>query len=248
MIKAILFDLDDTLLDIRLEYFLFHYISGQAHIFSDISGKSYPAAFGSLVNAYLTINNQKRTDGLTNRELFNATLGKSLEITPEDPMVMDALHCYDTEIVPSMNKKGFFESRPEPGANEAIQKIQDMGLTMALATNTLFSLEADMVRLGWAGIEDAPFVAISTIDTATRTKPSARYYQEFLGQIGFSAAECLMVGNDIQRDFPHPDIGLPTAYVGHANPRRAVFRGNLHQFAQELPRLVESLNAQESEN
>lgn len=141
MIKAILFDLDDTLLDIRLEYFLFRYISGQAHIFSDISGKSYPAAFGSLVNAYLTINNQKRTDGLTNRELFNATLGKSLEITPEDPMVMDALHCYDTEIVPSMNKKGFFESRPEPGANEAIQKVQDMGLTMALATNTLFSLE-----------------------------------------------------------------------------------------------------------
>lgn len=127
MIKAILFDLDDTLLDIRLEYFLFRYISGQAHIFSDISGKSYPAAFGSLVNAYLTINNQKRTDGLTNRELFNATLGKSLEITPEDPMVMDALHCYDTEIVPSMNKKASLSHARNPGPTKPFRKYRIWG-------------------------------------------------------------------------------------------------------------------------
>ena len=51
-----------------------------------------------------------------------------------------------------------------------------------------------------------------------------------------------MVGNDAVRDLPRADCGLRTAYVGHARPKRAVWRGSMAELARELPDLVRRLN------
>ncbi|MDD2588927.1 MAG: HAD family hydrolase, partial [Atopobiaceae bacterium] len=77
---------------------------------------------------------------------------------------------------------------------------------------------------------------------STRVKPFARYYQEFAGAMGLTCDECLMVGNDASRDFPRPDCGLATAYVGHGWPKRAVWRGDPERLARDLPFLVDDLN------
>ena len=96
--------------------------------------------------------------------------------------------------------------------------------------------------MGWAGIEDAPFLRVSHSGNSTRLKPKARYYEEFVSAIGLAPSECLMVGNDARRDFPRPDIGMRTAYVGHACPRRAVWCGRMSELADALPAIIDELN------
>ena len=52
-----------------------------------------------------------------------------------------------------------------------------------------------------------------------------------------------MVGNDAVRDLPRADCGLRTAYVGHARPKRAVWRGSMAELARELPDLIARLDS-----
>ena len=83
---------------------------------------------------------------------------------------------------------------------------------------------------------------MSGVTNSTRSKPSARYYQEFANQLGVSLEECLMVGNDAVRDIVRDGCGLRTAYVGHGRPGGAVWRGPMERLARELPALVASLD------
>ena len=49
-----------------------------------------------------------------------------------------------------------------------------------------------------------------------------------------------MVGNDAKRDFPHPECGVRTVYVGHAKPTRAVWSGHMRDLAAALPRILDA--------
>jgi hypothetical protein len=53
-----------------------------------------------------------------------------------------------------------------------------------------------------------------------------------------------MVGNDAKRDFPRPDIGLRTLYVGHAWPKRALWRGRSERLALDLSTIIDLANEQ----
>ena len=74
MIRAVLFDMDDTLLDIDLGAFVAKYIAGESRILGSIARKS-PLALGvPLSRSYLAISSGKRNDDLTNGRLFADTL------------------------------------------------------------------------------------------------------------------------------------------------------------------------------
>lgn len=246
MIKAVLFDLDDTLLNIDLASFVARYLSGQARVLSEISGLPYIRTAAAITSAYLAVDSQKRMDDMTNAELFSQIVFRKTHIPLADPVIADAMTCYERSVLPTY-QNGLFHAYPRPGIQESLKSARALGLTVALATNPLFTLAADEVRMDWAGVRPEDFMAISTLENARRTKPSARYYEEFCCGLGLAPEECLMVGNDARRDFPRPDIGLPTAYVGHAWPRRAVFRGNLLEFAESLPGIVAYLDASDAQ-
>ena len=211
VIRAVLFDLDDTLLRLNLTAFIARYVAGATRLLASAARMS-PAALGiPYVRAFLAMDAQDREDSLTNERLFNKTILESTGI-------------------------------PLDGARAAVEAVHDAGLVCALATNPTFSLACDRARMGWAGVSEDDFALVSTYSNSTRCKPSLRYYQEFANLLGVRLEECLMVGNDAARDIVRPDCGLRTAYVGHARPKDAVWRGPMERLARELPDLVERLN------
>ena len=117
-----------------------------------------------------------------------------------------------------------------------------MGLAAALATNPVFTRDCIATRLRWAGFATGDFDLVTHMGNSTRLKPQARYYQQTIAALGLVPEECLMVGNDARRDFPRPDIGLATAYVGHGRPGRAVWRGPLAKLAEDIPAVIDRLN------
>ena len=241
MIRAVLFDLDDTLLRLNLTAFIARYVAGAARLLGEAARMS-PAALGlPYVRSFLTIDAQDRQDSLTNEQLFNQTFLSASGIPLDDPAITDLVDYYERELVPGF-AGGIVAARPVEGAREAIDAVWSSGLVCARATNPTFSLACDRARMEWAGVHEDDFALISTFSNSTRCKPSVRYYQEFANQLGVRLEECLMVGNDARRDIVRPDCGLRTAYVGHGRPSGAVWRGPMDQFARELPRIVARLN------
>lgn len=241
MIKAVLFDMDDTLLDINLSAFLATYVADVSRILSAISGKSAASYGVPFARGYLAMGDTKRADGLTNAEVFFQTFEKYSGLPISDPAILDAIRCYERDFLPKRSG-GIVAAKPMEGGMDTIERALNMGLKVALATNPSFSRNCIGVRMGWAGITGVPFERVSCMENATRLKPKARYYEEFASAIGLSPEECLMVGNDAKRDFPRPEIGMHTAYVGHAHPKRAVWCGRMSELAGALPSIIDELN------
>ena len=241
VIKAVLFDLDDTLVRLNLSAFIARYVAGASRLLASAARTSPISLGGPYVRAFLAIDSQKRSDSLTNEQLFNRVFFESTGIPLDDPAIADLVTYYESGIVPGFSG-GIVSARPVPGARKAIDAVHDLGLVCALATNPTFSLACDRARMGWAGVSEKDFALVSTYSNSTRCKPSTRYYQEFANQLGVSLEECLMVGNDAVRDIVRDGCGLRSAYVGHGRPGGAVWRGPMERLARELPALVASLD------
>ena len=241
MIKAVLFDLDDTLLRLNLTAFIARYVAGATQLLGQAARKSPAALAVPFMRGLLAIDSQDRRDSLTNEQLFNQTFFSASGIPLDDPVVHDLMDFYEREVVPGY-AGGVVGARPVEGARRAVDAVWSAGLVCALATNPTFSLACDEARMGWAGVSTDDFALVSTYSNSTRCKPSVRYYQEFANQLGVRLEECLMVGNDSRRDIVREDCGLRTAYVGHGRPSGAVWRGPMSDFARELPSVVARLN------
>nr|WP_314638971.1 HAD family hydrolase [uncultured Olsenella sp.] len=243
MIKAVLFDLDNTLLDINLSAFIARYLWAEARVLARIGRTPVPVAYAWLLRCYLAVDSATRQDDLTGRELFDKTYLRLSGVPLDDPTVRGAIDCLEGEWIDHL-RDGVTQARPRPGARRCVRRAQELGYTVALATNPVFSSAVDSARLRWAGLDDIDFALVSTLENSRRSKPSARYYQEFIASLGFVPEECLMVGNDAGRDIPRPDIGLRTAYVGHGWPRAAAWRGSIGKLADELGEFVARLDAE----
>ncbi len=243
MIKAVLFDLDDTLLELNLTAFVGRYALGASDLLAQAARRPTPPVALAFSQALLATEDAKRADSLSNEQLFCERFGHLTGIPMDDPAFRDLMATFDRDVVPTY-KDGIVRARPKAGARETVDKVHEMGLVCALATNPTFSIECDRVRMGWAGIREEDFALVSTWSNSTRVKPHAQYYQEFVDALGLTLNECLMVGNDIRRDFAKPEeCGLRTAYVGHARPQRAVWCGTLTELAKDLPALIARLDA-----
>ncbi len=74
-----------------------------------------------------------------------------------------------------------------PKAAETVRAAKEMGLRTALATNPIFPAIATESRIRWAG---------------------PAYYQEILKRMDLSPEECLMVGNDVTEDMIAAKLGM----------------------------------------
>ena len=243
MIKAVLFDLDNTLIDINLAAFMLRYMAGQARILSRVLRVAPPFASSAITAAYLAICSPRRTDQLLNEDLFHRVVERRLRLPFDPEPLAEATQYYDCTYIEKF-RGGLVQAGPRPGSHEAIEAARGLGLTVALATNPVVALAVDRVRMVWGELDPDEFADVSHIGNSRRTKPCAPYFEEFATRLGYAPSECLMVGNDAGRDFPRPNIGMPVAYVGHGRPKKGVFRGSLDELATRLPELVATLDAQ----
>lgn len=245
MIKAVLFDLDDTLLDINLSAFMARYLSGRCRLLAYATQTPLPKVVWAQGRSYLDVDRGDRQDALTNEQFMAARMAELCGIPLGEPALADALSFFDAIYIERL-RGGLVQARPRAGARRTIEIAQSLGLAVALATQPVFSLETDLVRMRWAEVDDIDFRLVSHAGNSTRTKPNAHYYQEFCCTLGLTPQECLMVGNDAGRDFARPDCGLRTAYVGHGLPGKGVFRGSIRELGDHLPELVAKLNAEDA--
>ena len=201
MTKAILFDLDGTLLPMDQEVFVKDYLGRMAAF---LAPHGYDPQ--SLIKAvWAGTGAMVKNDGKALNEdvfwyVFNSILGKDAK---QDLALFEEF--YRTEFQKAKDSCGF-----NPAAVEAIRQIKDMGYRLILATNPLFPAIATYSRARWAGLNPEDFELITTYENSRFCKPNPDYYREILGKIALDGSQCLMVGNDVGEDMIAGTLGMKT--------------------------------------
>ena len=198
-IKAILFDLDGTLLPMDMDKFITDYMGRLC---------TYLAPLGyapSLVTEAMWhgIAAMVRNDGcITNEDAFWQVFTKRFgEKAIKEKATL--VEFYRNEFPKIQTSCGY-----NPKAKWAVDKLKEMGYRTILATNPLFPALATAHRINWAGFETDEFEFFTAYEDSHYCKPNTAYYKEVLDRTGLKPEDCLMVGNDATEDMIAETLGM----------------------------------------
>ena len=199
MLKAILFDLDGTLLPMNLREF--QVTGGQ--LFAE-KMTEYGYDYNQMMEAnWAAVMAMANNDGSrTNSEAFFRTLcdifGDKITETFEH------INSYYANEFENVKKVCGFN----PEASKTLDYLKAKGYRLVLATTPWFPAVAIEKRIRWAGIDPGIFEYYSTLDNHSYCKPKAGYYEEVLQKIDLKPEDCLMVGNDATEDMAAEKLGM----------------------------------------
>ena len=198
-IKAILFDLDGTLLPMDNDTFVKAYFKGIA---TRLASYGYePKGLIDLIWAgiYAMIKNDGEK---TNEEVFWAKVVEvGGEKIREDKPGFDTFYREDFDKIQAAC--GY-----NPKAAEVLSTAKALGYRVALATNPVFPALATQKRIAWAGISYEDFELYTTYENSRHCKPNPKYYLDIVRALGVKTEECLMVGNDVGEDMIAQTVGM----------------------------------------
>ncbi len=198
-IKAVLFDLDGTLLPMDQNEFLKGYFGllTEKMVKSGYDAKTFMKALLTGTDAMVA------NDGtMTNETLFWREFGKFY--APETLPPLTLFDEFYEKDFPKTRAFCGYDARPR----KIVDAVKEKGLLCVLATAPAFPAVATETRMGYVGLSPDDFLLYTTYENCTYCKPSEGYYREVLAKIGCAPSECLMVGNDVTDDM------LPASAVG----------------------------------
>jgi FMN phosphatase YigB (HAD superfamily) len=232
-IKAVLLDLDDTLL-------------------------SFPASGGAFVKAYLgqitallqaqipdiqevLIKAVRKiatnTDPLQrNADIYWEMLAKAAGDAEGVSALRQTFDHFYRETYPQLQAL----SRPSETAAALITGLGERGYAVVIATNPLYPQTAIEQRLAWAGIDphDPAIWFVTHAENMHFAKPQPHYYEEIMTHIGFEPYEAIMVGDSWKNDIaPAARTGMHTYWIPNPYdpPGDGIVpdgRGSLEDFAE----------------
>ncbi|MGB9767602.1 MULTISPECIES: HAD family hydrolase [Dictyoglomus] len=235
MLKAILFDLDGTLLMNNFDLFMKNYFSLLMEEFKKIGDEK-----DLFKNLNFAIEKMLANKGpKTNYDVFWEEFTK---LTGKDRKYMeDFFMDFYSKKFPLL--KELSQARANSYAKEVVEKSFELGLKVVIATNAVFPLIAIKERLKWANLINYPYDLITSMEVMHSCKPNLEYYKEILERINVTPEKTLMVGNDIKEDLSASKLGILTfLYTPHNNlilnlDHKPDFMGDLKDLFELLPLL-----------
>jgi FMN phosphatase YigB (HAD superfamily) len=207
MIKAVLLDLDDTLLANPTRRFTGNYLGLLDRFLRERLGMD-GIIDGLMAGTRAVIQNGNPLK--TNWETFYEVLDPLL---PVGRAVFDpAVNEFYRTVYPQLEAN----TQKRPGARRLVNWLLDQGHAVVVATNPFFPRIAIEQRLAWAGlpVNEVPFALVTALENMHYAKPHPAYYEEVLARLGFQADEAIMVGDDWENDIiPAWQAGLNTYWV-----------------------------------
>jgi len=211
MIRALLLDLDNTLLENDMDRFVPAYLAALGEY---VSGFFPPDDF---IRHLMRATNEmlSNTDPTrTNMEVFDAAFFPAIGRTrAELEPLFDAFYA---NHFPQLRRL----TRPVPAARPLLEWAFARGFQVVVATNPLFPRSAIEQRLEWAGVPagEFPYDLITGYEDMHAAKPHPAYFLEIAQRLGRRTEECLMVGDDWQMDIlPALEVGMGAYWIADAD-------------------------------
>lgn len=204
-IKAVLFDLDGTLLRVQMAEFIPRYIQGLAQCCVEVvAPKKFEQAMLSAIRSLIRFCGDGQ---LTNEQRLFSILQQQLNV-PET-VLQQAFAAYRHNGMEEL--QGLVKSIPL--ARVIVNDCLQQQIPVVLATNPVFPEFMISARLEWAGLGDLHFEHVTSYENSYYCKPQSGYFQAIAEQIGIEPQHCLMVGNDTQHDLAAVAVGMQTFLV-----------------------------------
>lgn len=211
-LRAILFDLDDTLLSNDMDTFLPHYLK----LISAYARDTYDPA--QLVQDLLAATQVMMDDSDPTVSNEDAFWDRFSQLTGFDraEMIPFFTRFYLTRFD---DLQKVVECRPE--SRLLVEWALRQGYSTVIATNPMFPRVAVDRRLAWAGVDDFDYALVTSYENMHFTKPNPEYYREILAILNCHPAEALMVGDDWERDMiPAAQVGIKTFWIAPVEQAR----------------------------
>lgn len=189
--KAILFDLDGTLLPLDEKLFVDIYFTELSKVFSEYNIES-----NKLVEAIWTTTHEiiKNDGKRTNEEAFWEKFKSIINI--------DLLNI--KEVLEKFYANEFFTKLKKCSTENNLAKVavnlaKKNGRKVVLATNPVFPIDA-LVRLKWTGLDIDDFDYVTHYSNSSFSKPNPKYYLDLCKKLNVEPKDCLMIGNDERQD------------------------------------------------
>ena len=189
--KAILFDLDGTLLPLDEKLFVDIYFTELSKVFSEYNIES-----NKLVEAIWTATHEiiKNDGKRTNEEAFWEKFKSIINI--------DLLNI--KEVLEKFYANEFFTKLKKCSTENNLAKVavnlaKKNGRKVVLATNPVFPIDA-LVRLKWTGLDVDDFDYVTHYSNSSFSKPNPKYYLDLCKKLNVEPKDCLMIGNDERQD------------------------------------------------
>lgn len=197
--KAVLFDLDGTLLPMEQDVFTKAYFKALTEFMSayGYEPKRLVAAVWNGTKAMLC------NDGAqTNDKVFWRSLaGEYGQNIYDDIARFDEFYATKFDVLKA-------ECGYNARAAQTVKRLKARGVRLVLASNPVFPMIAHIKRMRWAGLDERDFCLITSYTESSYCKPRAGYYGEIARKIGEDEKNCVMIGNDVSDDMPARDTGM----------------------------------------
>ena len=209
-IKAILFDLDGTLIEVNLKLFVPEYLKLLASNVSHLIRQSKFISKLMIASQEVDKNDGNKTNDEVFAEAFFPLIGYPRE---EMQPLFDKFYEQDFPKLRQFTNQ-------KPAARKVMETAFEKGYDVVIATTPLLPETAVRQRLDWAGvpIEQFPYKLVTTLDNSYANKPSLLYYKLILQTIEHAASDCIMVGDE-DKDMVAAQIGMKTFLVESPNTK-----------------------------
>ena len=208
MIKAVLLDLDNTLIHNPDRAFAMAFLRlGESFFQEKLSLSNFHKPLRAAINAMSTLD--------ADPTLLNHTrvVQHLAEAAHTDAATVDAaVDEFYATVFPALRDC----IQPVNGAKDLIAHLQAEGYAVVIATNPLYNAHALELRLEWAGLNsDLDHYAFVTHAQNVHTaKPNPAYYAEILARVGIEPDEAAMIGDGQKNDVrPAQQVGMYTYHI-----------------------------------
>ncbi len=222
MLRAVFFDLDDTLLGNKTEPFIKQYF---ALLSQYATPKMPPDEFiATLLRASREmIYNEDVT--LSNHAVFWRTFAdcSGQDAAELEQFVVGFYEDVFPRLAPLATRRAV--------ALPLVEYCFAQNWQVVIATNPMFPRVAIEERLRWAGVSvsEQPYALVTTIENMHATKPNVAYYEEILQRVEIVADTAVMVGDDWENDIePAAQLGMRTYWItenGESPPDASLIAG-----------------------
>jgi len=232
MIKAVLFDLDGTLLPMDQDRFTAAYFRALCAFLAP-RGYAPDRITASLKRGIAAMlgNDGHETNECAFWRAFTDCYGG-------DVCRKDFDDFYATAFEELKSVCGF-----DAAAKAVVAELKAQGYTLVLASNPVFPVCAHKSRMRWAGLDASDFALITAYENSHYCKPRSGYYAEIAHFLNCAPDECIMVGNDTGDDMPAERLGmkvflLPKMLINNSGADISVYpQGDL----ADLPSFIKTI-------
>jgi FMN phosphatase YigB (HAD superfamily) len=208
--KALLLDLDDTLLTNGMSHFYPAYFDRLSSTLQDLFP---PAEFLRHLQAGTRAMLANQDPARTLQQAFAGVFYPALGRTEAE--LLPRFEDFYRRVFPTLRSL----TQIRPTARTLVEQGRAAGFVLAVATNPILPRMAMEERLRWADVPalDGTYALISCYEDFHFAKPDPAFYAELTGRLGVAPVDAGMVGNNVQDDLdPARAIGLATFHVAEA--------------------------------